>query len=291
MKKGIDISTWQKNVNYNEVAKNIDFAIIRVGYGVQYLPASQKDKEFDNHYNGFHGKKPLGAYYYAYATNYDAGVKEAENCLSYMGNKVFELPIYYDLEESQNTKEAAQGFVNRIRQAGLKVGIYASTSFYQSKGLASVSCDSVWIAQYGVNNGNVPSKKPPVKYDIWQYTSVGKVPGISGNVDMNIAEDLEETEPIKKPVDEIARQVINGEWGNGQDRKNRLEAAGYNYTEVQNRVNEILGANKAKYYTIKNGDTLSGIAAKFGTTVNQLVIWNNINNPNVIYAGDTIRVG
>ena len=43
-----------------------------------------------------------------------------------------------------------------------------------------------------------------------------------------------------KSVDEVAREVIQGKWGNGNERKQRLEAAGYNYTEVQNRVNEII---------------------------------------------------
>ena len=48
-------------------------------------------------------------------------------------------------------------------------------------------------------------------------------------------------QPSKKSVDEIAREVIAGKWGNGQDRKNRLTKAGYNYNTVQKRVNEMLG--------------------------------------------------
>ena len=44
----------------------------------------------------------------------------------------------------------------------------------------------------------------------------------------------------KKSVDEIAKEVIRGDWGNGQDRKNRLQAAGYDYNAVQKRVNELL---------------------------------------------------
>lgn len=47
------------------------------------------------------------------------------------------------------------------------------------------------------------------------------------------------TTPSKKSIDEVAREVINGDWGDGQDRKNRLEAAGYNYSEVQSRVNQL----------------------------------------------------
>ena len=153
------------------------------------MPDSQRDKQFENHYNGFKGKIPLGAYYYAYATNYDTGRKEAENCLKYIGNKDFELPIYYDMEESRNTKEAGQGFVDRMKESGIKVGIYASTSFYKEKKLADINCDSVWIAQYGTNTGNVPNIKPPVFYNIWQYTSKGHVEGIVGAVDMDLTDE------------------------------------------------------------------------------------------------------
>lgn len=195
-KIGIDISTYQKNINYDEACKHIDFCIIRVGYGVSYLPDSQRDKEFDNHYNGFKGKLPLGAYYYAYGTDYDTGRKEAENCLSYMGDKQFEMPIYYDMEENRNTKEAGQGFVDRIREAGLKAGIYASSSFYRSKDLDSINCDSVWIAQYGSNNGNIPTSKPTIPFDLWQYTSKGYVEGIGSNIDMDI---MEKDVPTSQP--------------------------------------------------------------------------------------------
>ena len=200
-KIGIDISTYQKNINYDEACKHIEFAILRVGYGVSYLPDSQRDKEFDNHYNGFKGKLPLGAYYYAYGTDYDTGRKEAENCLSYMGDKQFEMPIYYDMEENRNTKEAGQGFVDRIREAGLKAGIYASSSFYRSKDLGSINCDSVWIAQYGSNNGNIPTSKPTIPFDLWQYTSKGYVEGIGSNIDMDIQEnDVPSPTPSPEPT-------------------------------------------------------------------------------------------
>ena len=52
----------------------------------------------------------------------------------------------------------------------------------------------------------------------------------------------------KKSIDEVANEVINGKWGNAEERKNRLENAGYNYQEVQNRVNQILGSNNSTQY-------------------------------------------
>ena len=85
-------------------------------------------------------------------------------------------------------------------------------------------------------------------YGIWQYTSKGSVDGISGNVDMDYAfYDYSElikgkTEPAtaKKTNLETAREVIAGAWGNGEERKQRLTAAGYNYGEVQQTVNSLL---------------------------------------------------
>lgn len=94
----------------------------------------------------------------------------------------------------------------------------------------------------------------------------------------------------KKSIDEIAKEVIAGKWGNGNDRKARLTNAGYNYNDVQNKVNNLLGSNNKIYYTIKSGDNLSSIAKRYGTSVNQLVQWNNIKNPNLIYPNQKIRV-
>lgn len=110
----------------------------------------------------------------------------------------------------------------------------------------------------------------------------------------NTAEPAEPVnKPVNKTVETVAKEVIAGKWGNGSDRKKRLEAAGYNYSEVQAAVNRILYGKKEtkkEYYTVKKGDTLSGIAKKYNTTVKQLAEWNNIKNVNVIKAGQKLRV-
>ena len=221
-KIGVDLSVYQSNTNYDEAVLSIDFAILRVGYGVSYLPDSQRDTEFDNHYWGFKGKIPLGAYYYAYGVDYETGRKEAENCLAYMGDKQFEMPIFYDMEESRNTKEAGQGFVDRIREAGLKAGIYASSYFYDNKGLYNINCDSVWIAEYGRNDGEMPSEKPSTPCNIWQYTSKGYVPGIGSDIDMDVILDgmpVPEPHPTPEPSgDDTIRDIqnwLNNNYGTG----------------------------------------------------------------------------
>ena len=96
----------------------------------------------------------------------------------------------------------------------------------------------------------------------------------------------------KKSNDEIANEVIAGKWGDGDTRKSKLEAAGYDYNTIQNLVNKKHGATSSskQYYTIRSGDTLSEIAARYGTSVSQLQSWNGIKNANLIYAGQKIRV-
>lgn len=94
----------------------------------------------------------------------------------------------------------------------------------------------------------------------------------------------------KKPVSEVAKDVIAGKYGNGETRVKMLEAEGYDADEVQTEVNKQLGVTSAVYYTVKSGDTLSGIAAKYGTTYTKLASMNGISNPNKIYVGQKIRV-
>ena len=97
----------------------------------------------------------------------------------------------------------------------------------------------------------------------------------------------------QKSIDELAKEVLAGKWGNGNDRKNALTNAGYNYSAVQARVNELVKGSselEVEYYVVKSGDTLSGIAKKYGATYQKLAQMNGIKNPNIIYVGQKIRV-
>lgn len=110
--------------------------------------------------------------------------------------------------------------------------------------------------------------------------------------DYNVIQDIvnKKAAPVRKSNDQIASEVIAGQWGDGNSRKNRLEQAGYDYNTIQNIVNQKLGASQAVYYTVRSGDTLSGIASKYGTTWQKLQAMNGISNPNIIYAGQKLRV-
>lgn len=89
----------------------------------------------------------------------------------------------------------------------------------------------------------------------------------------------------KKSVEELAAEVIAGAWGNGTERRDRLTAAGYDYTAVQARVNQICRLS----HHVSGGDTLTKIAAKYGSTVEEIVAKNRKQYPAI--TADYIEVG
>lgn len=313
--KGIDVSVWQgNNIDFSKVkAAGIDFVIIRAGYG-----NGNKDKYFDSNYSkakaaGLH----VGAYWYSYATSADGATQEAQSCAKALSGKQLDYPVYFDIEEKSQLSRGKDfcsslitAFCTELEKLGYYAGFYTSLS-----SLNSVVSDSVkkrftvWVAQWASKCSYSGS------YGVWQYSSKGKVSGISGNVDMDYSyidfpstiknggfngygksAASTSTATVKKSVDEIASEVIAGKWGNGSDRKNRLTAAGYDYSAVQAKVNEKLGASTKKstatYYAVQKGDTLSGIAKKYGTTVSAIQKLNSslIKNVNLIQVGWRIRV-
>lgn len=107
--------------------------------------------------------------------------------------------------------------------------------------------------------------------------------------------DIEPIQPTapKKTNEEIAEEVIAGKWGTVPERRAKLEAAGYNYNKIQSIVNYKLktyNENGVKYHTVRKGETLSGIAKQYNTTVNKLVALNNIKDPNVIRVGQKLYI-
>lgn len=240
MKKGVDLSTWQTSVNYKKLKEDgIEFAILRCGYGKD---AGQKDDMFEIHYQGCKeaGIK-VGAYHYSYCTSVDNAINEAENCLSYIQGKEFDLPVFLDLEEERTRvlgidqiTQIALIFCRKIKEAGYKAGVYANlywfNNFIRHQAL-SLENFSLWVAQW---NNNLDATFP---VDIWQFTNNIDDKGIDGNYLIN-EKLLENTNPeFETDINKsLAVDVIFGKYENGEERKNRL---GKYYYPVQDIVNKI----------------------------------------------------
>lgn len=312
---GIDISSWQRDINLSAV--KADFVIVKATEGIGYV-----DKSCDMLFQkALSLGKKLGFYHFARPTN--DPVREADffynNCRGYFGKGI---PI---LDwESGNTSNVmwAKRWLDRVYQlSGVKPVIYMSESVVNANNWSAVAAEDygLWVAKYRDNNPDYnysmasAGSRPKVKwwpfYCMWQWTSSGRLNGYNGNLDCNVfygdaatwdkyvgkstSTTKPQTKPVSKTIAQLAEEVIAGQWGNGEDRKKRLTAAGYDYNAVQHMVNQKM-ASKNKpasvYYVVKRGDTLSAIASKYGTTYQKLVQMNGIANPNRIYPGQKIRV-
>ena len=308
MLKGIDISHWQKGIDLGAI--DVDFVIIKATEGNGYTDVMcdtfyQKAKSL--------GKK-LGVYHFARPDLGNTAEAEADWFIKETLGYHKEAMLVLDWESGDLTNVAwAKAWLDRVySKTGVKPVIYMSASVMHSADWSSVvNADyGLWVANYGTNNGTAQESvfdRYPLKYwsfyALWQYTSKGRLNGYNGNLDLNYfsgdgtawdkyaggsPSSSKPSNPVEtKSTDDLAREVIAGKYGNGEDRKNAL---GSRYDEVQARVNEILGINQVEYYIVQSGDNLTKIANRYGTTVNQLVAWNNIANANLIYPGQKLRV-
>ena len=253
--KGIDVSHYQGNVNWEKVKPHIDFAILRIGLGDD-IP-SQDDAKFElNYAECVRLGIPVAVYFFSYAVNKAKVQSEIAHIKRLLEGKTINAPVYIDVENTRGLDWRTisnadmlgimQEFNAQLAVHGYRMGIYSSRSAFWNEKMSDPWYDNVskWVAEYGdkVNDFNRT-------YDIWQHTSKGAIDGINGNVDMNVMYNNVfsfEQAPSVKSDEQLADEVINGKWGNGVDRKNRLTAAGYNYEAVQAIVNERLGKSNLK---------------------------------------------
>lgn len=220
MLKGIDVSVWQGNIDWSKAAKEIDFAIIRAGYG-----SSTKDKKFEQNYSGCQKNNIYkGVYWYNYAKNITAAKAEANACLAAIKGKQIDFPVWYDIEENatfatgkNNVSAIAKTFCETIAAAGYKVGIYSSRSGLQTYFTNEIKNKYyVWMANVGKGGVALSSTSYNGKKDMWQYSWKGKINGISGDVDLdycytnfitNNNEEEKKTEEIKENIAPSANTI------------------------------------------------------------------------------------
>lgn len=313
---GIDISVWQRDINLSQAkAEGVNFTIIRGAYG------NQKDTAFETLYqrakaNGL----GVGVYWWTRAVNEAQASEEAQILIdNVLRGKQFEYPIYIDVEDSllQNLGKAKVDAIitsalTTLEKAGYYAGFYMNRNWYNNycNGASLSKRFTCWLAQW--------SSAEVSNFPMWQfggetnYQRTNKVAGITCDQDYCYVDfpsiiknggfngygkgtpsPAPQPQPSRKSNEELANEVIAGKWGNGEDRKNRLTQAGYNYDAVQSIVNQKLGVNRPSsqtVYTVRAGDTLSGIAKRYGTTYQRLAQVNNIANPNLIYVGQKIVI-
>lgn len=341
--KGIDVSQWQGNIDWQKVkGAGVQFAMLRAGYGRNNL-----DTKFHrNAQRAIAAGIPIGLYWFSYALNVEMARREAQYAVEVAKKYKITWPIAYDLEYDTVSYAVKNGvaitkslatqmaiaFCEEIKRLGYIPMVYTNLDYLNRYFDRSKLPYDLWYAQYA-STASVADK------EIWQYSSKGSVPGIAGNVDMNHGykdygnggDSKPDPAPTPSPAPSgttlnLAVAVMQGKYGAGQDRKNAL---GTRYQEVQDFINHIASASTdtlvaevmqgkygngetrktvlgskykavqdkidgrgsgAVYYTVRSGDTLSGIAAKYGTTYQKLAQMNGIANPNKIYVGQKLRV-
>lgn len=185
MTSGIDVSQWQGVIGWEAVKASgqVDFALIRAGYGDTLSYPRQIDTQYEHNYSECKRLGiPVGVYFYCYAMNEAEAKREAECCLALLKGKQFEFPIFYDVEEydlfrSGKTAEVCRAFVKILEDAGYWVGIYTYRSAMKYFPADIKDKKAFAIAEYG-SKLNYSGQ-----YGIWQNSSTWYVDGINGRVD------------------------------------------------------------------------------------------------------------
>mgnify|MGYP000020897061 FL=1 len=312
---GIDVSSWQGNIDFGKVKNDgIDVVYIKASEGTYYT-----DPYFRQNYNNAkaNGLK-VGFYHYLTARTNEQARDEARFFVSAISNTSPDCRLAMDFEVFGNltpyeVTSISQTFLEEVKNlSGKDVVIYSNA--YSARAIfgSELTKYPLWVANYYVS-----SPSPNGKWNTWvgfQYTDIGRVNGISGNVDRNYFTKgifLDDNTVVpgveQKPTcDGLHSIVYTVKYGD------TLSGIAYRYgTTVSNLVSLngiknpnliyvnqklIIRCSKDKIeqttitYTVRYGDTLSGIAYRYGTTVSNLVSLNGIRNPNLIYVNQVLRI-
>lgn len=226
---GIDVSYYQGSIDWEKVkAAGVQFVILRLGYRGYLTGDLSLDKNFRTYAQGAADAGiPIGAYFYTEAINENEAALEAAYCVEQLKDFNVALPIAYDYEPStqkngrlykanlskSKATNLCKSFCATIKAAGYTPMIYANKSDLTTKidGAALGESYKIWLANYTTKTTYTGN------YDFWQYSSAGKVNGISGSVDCNFWYTANNTpfaaDDIKisgATIASIAKQTYNG---------------------------------------------------------------------------------
>ena len=326
-KFGIDVSEHQGTINWDSVKSQISFAILRLGW-IGNKNNHTIDKQFERNYSECKRLGiPVGVYLYNYCNCEDTAKAGANWALQHLQGKALELPVYIDMEDSSiiglgkdKLTNICIAFNTVIEQAGLWAGVYANENWfnnYLNKNTIKQKY-TTWIASYKSGTNCYQGE-----YDIWQNSSKGKINGISGNTDTNyMYRDLmadignvtpntpNNSQPVSGTKYKIGDRVrVSSYYASSTDPQEKavirnaegtitriIEGARNPYLLENGNIGwcndgDIRGyATAEQTYVVKSGDTLSGIAQKYGTTYQELAGKNGIADPNKIYVGQVLKI-
>lgn len=193
---GIDVSKWNGDIDWDRVRNaGVEFAIVRAGYRGSVTGSLVEDPYFAANMKGAAASGiPVGVYFFTQAVNEVEAVEEASAVLRLVKEYNLDYPIFIDTEgaggngradglDAESRTLVCEAFCRTVENAGYRAGVYGSRNWYNNR-LYADRLDNdycIWLAEYR----SVPLYQG--YYQMWQYTSKGKVDGISGNVDMNIS--------------------------------------------------------------------------------------------------------
>lgn len=313
--EGIDVSNWQRNIDYSQVKNS--------GVQIVYIKASEgttfKDPYLEQNYSNAkaNGLK-VGFYHYLTATSVWQARAQADFFASVIEGKDVDCKLAMDYEEffgegKIEINEIALAFMKRVKEITKKdVIVYSNLNNVKNTFGDDVANEGrLWLAYYSNTQNLINVNSSWTNYIGLQYTSSGQVQGISGNVDKDRFSKEIFMEDIQEAEDPMNTNIINYIVKVGDTLSQIALRYGTTVTEIA-RLNNIKNVNliypgqvleiitnsnnsqenqaNRIIYTIRYGDTLSGIAKRYGVSIQNLVNWNNIKNPNLIYAGNTLVV-
>lgn len=195
-KTGIDVSTHQKEIDWTAVAADgIDFAILRLGHRGYTQGGLFLDETFEQNLKGaLDAGLEVGVYFFSQAVTPDEARQEADYILSVLDGQELPFPVAFDWEsipgadartdglDGETLTRCAAAFCQRIENAGYRAAVYFNqTQGYLHYDLRELTDYDLWLAEYDA----VPDFY--YHFDLWQYSHTGRVDGIQGDVDLDLA--------------------------------------------------------------------------------------------------------
>lgn len=259
--RGIDVSNWSGTIDWQDVANSgVEAVVIQASEGTFY-----RDPYLQEFYDGARRNNlKIGFYHFFNPGSSPTPVEQARYFFDTISGLHVDIKLILDLEQTgglsnyELTRQALEFLQEVERLSGLDAAVYTYTNFARSNLYAGIGLEDypLWIAQIDVNE---PQPNPiwGNSYSAWQYSDTGRVPGIYTNTDLDRFYDS---------------MFLN-------DKQ-----------DIPGTRKEESGDKGVMYYTVQEGDTLSGIASRYGVSTEELESINGIINANLIYPGEVLKI-